>query len=296
MKKNEETYKTIFNNLPDIYYETDINGIIECISPSIKKYTEYRQNECIGKSINFLFKGNKYKGLFQKMLLSKNSVSNYEMRLTDKNGKVHHTLVSANIIKDTNGNIINISGLIKDICDLKAITDELYQFATFDELTGVYNRRVGMEFLKQELKKMRRGKTFLSICYIDINDLKIVNDNFGHEAGDNLILAIVEDIKLAMRESDILSRIGGDEFLLVFPDCKLSEVKTIWRRIQKSMRDRNKKPDAEYNISASYGFAETNSENILYIDELIQIADRKMYAHKRRTKIENHNKSTFKVQ
>jgi len=291
MKKSEEIYKTIFNNLPDIYYETDINGIIECISPSIKKNTGYEQKECIGKSINFLFKGNKYRGLYQKLLMSKNAVSNYEMKLTDKNGKVHQTLVSANTIKDTNGNIFKISGLIKDICDFKVITDELYQFATFDELTGVYNRRVGMEFLKQELKKIRRDQTYLSICYIDINDLKIVNDNFGHEAGDNLILAIVEDIKSAMRESDILSRIGGDEFLLVFPDCKLSEVKSIWKRVQTSIKERNNNPEAEYNISASYGFAETNSENILYIDELIQIADKKMYAHKRRTKIEKLNNS-----
>ena len=142
-----------------------------------------------------------------------------------------------------------------------------------------------MEFLKQELKKMRRGETYLCICYIDINDLKSVNDNFGHEAGDNLILAIVEDIKSAMRESDILSRIGGDEFLLIFPGCKLSEVESIWQRVQKSMNERNNKPETQYNISASYGFVETNSENIIYSDELIQMADRKMYENKRRAKI-----------
>ncbi len=294
MKKSEEYYKSIFNNLQDIYYEADMDGNITNISPSIKKYTDYEQNECINKNITFLFKGNKYKDLFLEALLSKESISNYEMQLTDKNGKVHHTLVSANIIKDKNGNIVKISGLIKDICDLKAVTEELYQFATYDELTGVYNRRVGMELLKQELKKLRRVKSFLSICYIDINDLKTVNDNFGHDAGDILILAIVEDIKSAMRESDILSRIGGDEFLLIFPGCGLSEVKAIWRRVQKSIRERNSKPDIEYNISASYGFAETNSENILFIDELIQIADKKMYAHKRRAKIEKLNNNPIR--
>ena len=294
MKKSEEYYKSIFNNLQDIYYETDLDGKISNISPSIKIYSEYEQNECINKNITFLFKGNKYRDMFLQTLISKESVSNYEMQLTDKKGKIHHTLVSANVIKDIKGNIIQISGLIKDICDLKTATDKLYQFATYDELTGVYNRRVGMEFLKQELKKMRRGQSFLSICYIDINNLKIVNDNFGHDAGDNLILAIVEDIKSAMRESDILSRIGGDEFLLIFPGCKLSEVKSIWRRVQKSMRERNNKFENKYTISASYGFAETNSENILYIDELIQVADKKMYAHKRRSKIEALNNKPIK--
>ena len=295
MKKSEEIYKTIFNNLPDIYYETNLDGKIIRINPSITKVSGYKPEECIDKNITLLFTGNKYKSIFIKTLLEKESISNYEIQLTDKQGKIHHSLISANIIKDSNGNITKITGLIKDICDLKAKTEELYQFATYDELTGVYNRRVGMEFLKQELKKMRRVKTFLSICFIDINDLKIVNDNFGHDAGDNLILAIVEDIKSAMRESDILSRIGGDEFLLIFPGCKLDEVKSIWRRVQKSIKERNKRSDNEYIISASYGFAETDSENLLFIDELIQIADKRMYAHKRRTKIKNLNNKPIKV-
>ena len=87
-----------------------------------------------------------------------------------------------------------------------------------------------------------------------------------------------------MRESDILSRIGGDEFLLIFPDCRLNEVKFIWRRVQKSLRERNSRSDSKYNISASYGFAETDSGNALSVEEIIQIADKRMYDHKRRTK------------
>lgn len=286
MKESDEKYRLIFEKLHDIYYETDAEGIISVISPSVKKFTGYKYDEIIGKNIQRLFKGNKYKGLFMKELLSKKSVSNYEIQLTDKNNKVHHTLVSADLSVDENRETVRISGLIKDICDRKRAKDKLYHFATYDELTGVYNRRVGMEFLNQELKKMKRGKTFLSICYIDINDLKNVNDNFGHDAGDNLIKYIIQDIKSAMRESDILSRLGGDEFLLIFPDCRLKEVKSIWERVEESLKERNSKDDIEYNISASYGFAETDSENALSSDEIIQIADKRMYDHKRRTKAE----------
>ena len=286
MKKSTDKYKIIFENLHDIYYETDMDGTITTVSPSLKRYTGYEQKDCLNKKISFLFKGNIYSGSFLKILLSKGSVSNFEIKLTDKIGTIHHTLVSANIIKDENGDACRISGLIRDICDLKLETEELIQYATFDELTGVYNRRVGLELLEQELRKIRRGNTFLSICFIDINDLKLVNDNFGHEAGDDLILAIVYDIKSAMRESDILSRIGGDEFLLIFPDCQLNEVNSIWKRVQKSLEERNQKADTKYNISISYGFAETSSKNIMTSDDLIQIADKRMYIHKRRAKIE----------
>ena len=284
MKKSDDKYRLIFEKLHDIYYETDEDGTIVTISPSVKKYTGYDQEELINKKITVLFKGNKYKGIFLKDLLSKGSISNYEIQLTDKDKKIHHTLVSADIIKDEKGKVVNISGIIKDISDRKQVQEKLYHFATYDEMTGVYNRRVGIEFLNQELKKMRRGKTSLSICYIDINDLKIVNDNFGHEAGDNLIKFIVQDIKSAMRESDILSRLGGDEFLLIFPDCRLKEVNSIWKRVEESLEERNSKDDIKYSISASYGFAETDSENALSSEEIIQIADKRMYDYKRRTK------------
>lgn len=286
MEKSNDIYRLIFEKLHDIYYETDEKGTIITLSPSVKKYTGYDQKELINKKITVLFKGNKYKGLFLKVLLSKESISNYEIQLTGKDKKIHHTLVSADIIKDENGKVVKISGLIKDVTDRKQVQEKLYRFATYDELTGVYNRRVGIEFLNQELKKMRRRKTFLSICYIDINDLKNVNDNFGHDAGDNLIKFIIQDIKSAMRESDILSRLGGDEFLLIFPDCRLKEVKSIWKRVEDSLKERNSKDDIEYNINASYGFAETDSENALSSDEIIQIADKRMYDYKRRTKAE----------
>ena len=293
MEKSDDKYRLIFEKLHDIYYETDAEGTILTVSPSVKKFTEYTHDEIIGKNIQLLFKGNKYKGLFMKVLLSKKSVSNYEIQLTDKNKDVHHTLVSADLTEDKNGEPKRISGLIKDICDRKQIEEKLYRFATYDEMTGVYNRRVGIEFLNQELKKMRRGRTFLSICYIDINDLKNVNDNFGHEAGDNLIKFIVQDIKSAMRESDILSRLGGDEFLLIFPDCRLKEVKSIWERVEESLKERNSKADIGYDISASYGFAETDSENALSSDEIIQIADKRMYDHKRQTKEERQKQDTY---
>jgi len=279
MTKSKDRYKTIFENLPDIYYETDMDGNITIISPSITKYTSYEPEECLNQNISFLFKGNNYSDLFLEVLLSKGSVSNFEIKLTDKQGKIHHTLISASIIKDKNRETYIISGLIKDICDQKQETEELFQFATYDELTGLYNRRVGMEFLKQELKKIRRTNTFLSICYIDINDLKIVNDNFGHEAGDNLIIAVITDIKSAM----------------IFPDCRLNKVKSIWQRVETSLEQRNLKADNRYDISVSFGFAETSSDNILDIDELIQIADKRMYIHKRRAKIEKMNSNLLKL-
>ncbi|RKX82376.1 MAG: hypothetical protein DRP58_10405 [Spirochaetes bacterium] len=284
MEKSKNKYQKIFDNLPDIYFETDMDGTIETISPSAYKNTGYDIDALIGKNINLLFKGKKYSMLFSLLLSSGQAVSNYEIELTSKDKKIHHTLVSVNFLFDENGTKIGVFGLIKDICDRKQLVDKLYKFATYDEMTGVYNRRVGIEFLNQELKKLKRGNTFLSICFIDINNLKVVNDNFGHKEGDNLIKIIVQDIKEAMRESDILCRLGGDEFLLIFPDCKLNKVKNIWKRVQKSLETRNKTESKRYKISVSYGFAETNSENPLRSEELLQIADKRMYNNKRRTK------------
>ena len=137
MEKSKNKYQKIFANLPDIYFETDMDGTIVTISPSAYKNTGYDIDTLIGENINLLFKGNKYSMLFSLLLSSGQAVSNYEIELTSKDKKIHHTLVSVNFLFDENGTKIGVFGLIKDICDRKQLVDKLYKFATYDEMTGV---------------------------------------------------------------------------------------------------------------------------------------------------------------
>ena len=152
-------------------------------------------------------------------------------------------------------------------------TRELEMFATTDPLTGVYNRRIGYLLLEEEIHKARRKKSVLTVCFIDINGLKEVNDNFGHKEGDDLILSVVNILKENLRESDILCRMGGDEFLVIMLDCGLNQSLEVWEGVQKSIDEKNGRKQKSYLVSVSRGFAEYNPIYPMTIDELVTTAD-----------------------
>lgn len=166
----------------------------------------------------------------------------------------------------------------------KKSEEELKKLATRDFLTNVYNRRTGLMMLEEEMEKSRIKGLPLTICFIDNNDLKEVNDTYGHGEGDKVIIAICKILKKTLRDIDIICRMGGDEFLLIFPGCTIEEAELIWYRLEYSIKQYNLKNNKPYKVSVSYGFAEYNPEDNIDIIEFVAIADRRMYQQKRRFK------------
>ena len=176
------------------------------------------------------------------------------------------------------------SDLKNEIEDKIRAEEKLKYFAAIDTLTGSYNRGMGLTFLENEIKAIRRNNGVFSICYIDVNGLKFVNDNFGHFEGDELLVMVCKFIKAVVRENDILCRLGGDEFIILFPSCKKENVEQIIEKIISNIDIENKKKLKPYDISFSYGIVQADCDNCIGIDEIIQMADEKMYEYKKKYK------------
>lgn len=181
---------------------------------------------------------------------------------------------------EKNGNIRGIIIAGWDITDRKKYEEELHLYATTDAMTGVLNRRTGLEMLDQHIRIAKRRPMKFTICYVDINNLKYVNDNFGHHDGDFMILKVVETIKANLREADIVCRLGGDEFMIIFIDCNETQARAIMERITKALDDYNKKKEKPYLITVSKGFAEYIPGEDINAEELIALADIEMYRDK----------------
>jgi diguanylate cyclase (GGDEF)-like protein/PAS domain S-box-containing protein len=171
----------------------------------------------------------------------------------------------------------------------------LESYATYDELTGAYNRRVGFDLLEKELFRACREGQSLAIGFVDIDGLKDVNDNLGHEAGDRLIVVAAESIKRVLRRGDLICRMGGDEFLLVHPDCSLSDAEQLWNRIEKEFV-KESSTDGRFTVSASAGFSTYKPESpgeeceqsmADLVVELVREADERMYCNKRKRKAQS---------
>lgn len=162
--------------------------------------------------------------------------------------------------------------------------DKIKHFSEYDALTEVFNRRVAFERLNKLYKEIIKKQGKLSVCFIDINGLKEVNDYLGHDFGDELILSIVDCIKKNTRDTDLIARLGGDEFLIIFNNMSAGDAEKVWMRISDEFDRINEEQNRKYVISASHGIEEFNIDTDKSIDIIINQADEKMYREKRQIK------------
>lgn len=153
-------------------------------------------------------------------------------------------------------------------------------YSEFDPLTKTLNRRAGIAKLNELFPSDERRRFLVSLCFIDINGLKEVNDNLGHKFGDELITSVADVIKETIREQDFLVRVGGDEFLIVFKGIGTERAETIWQRIIKVYSQINQDENRPYIISVSHGIVDFNNKQKAHVDDLINAADEKMYNEK----------------
>ncbi|TYC88473.1 diguanylate cyclase [Acetobacterium wieringae] len=171
------------------------------------------------------------------------------------------------------------AGVILTINQVK--NDEIKYYSEYDTMTGVFNRRTGFEKLKQLYKNIEKNEKLVSVCFIDINGLKDVNDFLGHDAGDELIIAVTRGIQNNIRSNDFLARLGGDEFLIIFEGLDEAEAEAAWQRIVAEYEQINATENRRYLISASHGIETISGSSNEYIDSIINQADEKMYREKK---------------
>lgn len=194
------------------------------------------------------------------------------------------------LIRWEDGKIVHLQQTI-NLKELKEFT----QGESFDELTGLLNRRAGMEKIAQFLKK---GSNFV-VALADIDNLKAVNDNYGHIEGDFLLKEVADILNQQLRESDFIFRLSSDEFLLLFNDTDEKEVSKILMDGNNKAKSLKKKYQKDYNISYTFGLYQVLSDNLLTVNDIIARSDEQMYKQKlrlRRTMIAEAENNLFSIE
>lgn len=161
----------------------------------------------------------------------------------------------------------------------KKYIEELKILVSIDKMTGVLNKEAGLEYLSNLLEAYRRDRQPLTICFIDIDNLKSINDTYGHLEGDSVIKMTSETIRSNVRDSDIIFRFGGDEFIIIFPKCALDEAMKIWLRIESELNKIYREKE-KYFVRVSHGFSTYDTCMKGTVEELIQEADSNMFENK----------------
>jgi diguanylate cyclase (GGDEF)-like protein len=188
--------------------------------------------------------------------------------------------VTAYPIKDKKGEVIEFVHISRDITGQKKVEEELRQLSVTDPLTGLYNRRGFMLLAQQHMKVVKRDKQDVGLLFADLDGLKKINDTLGHAEGDAALREAADLLKKSFRESDIIARIGGDEFVVLAMQTGKEATDTLTAGFRKRLDERNARPDKRYPLTLSFGVAYCVTGIPCVVDELLSRADHEMYRKK----------------
>ncbi|RQD69101.1 MAG: PAS domain S-box protein [Tindallia sp. MSAO_Bac2] len=277
LRKSEQRYEELAEKSKAIAFELDSKGLFTYVSPSAKTILGYSQEELVGKCYFYDIaspeKRTSLKEYGESVLAKGETVSDFEHQLQKKNGQEVWVTTNGFCLLDEHGKTKAFRGMDVDITHLKKAEEKIRYLSYHDQLTGLYNRH----FFETESERLDTSRNWpLTVMMVDANGLKLTNDAFGHHAGDELLVKMAQVLKNSVRSDDIISRIGGDEYVLLLPHTTEEEAGSMVERIQAHAASVTVRG---LPLSFSYGFY-TKATASLTMEDALKLAETKMYNQK----------------
>ncbi|MCW8821178.1 MAG: diguanylate cyclase, partial [Sulfurovum sp.] len=285
-KQSEDKLKlsaSVFTYAREGIIITDINKNIIDVNQAFVDITGYSHLEVIGKNPNILQSGRQDGNFYVELwnTLEQDGVWQGELWNRKKSGEeyVEHLTISA--VYDNKKVVQNYVALFTDITLQKQQQEELAHIAHYDMLTKLPNRVLFYDRLQQAISQATRRGQLISVVYIDLDGFKEVNDTYGHDIGDKLLILLAQRMSKLLRASDSISRIGGDEFITLLIDVSdKTSVISFLTRLLEIIEEPVPIDDLLINVSASIGVTFYPQNEELDVDQIIKQADQAMYQAK----------------
>ena len=280
LNESEQRYRNLFELSPGYINVHDLKGVIISVNEAAARALGYQPDEMIGKNLsNFLIPA--ARPFFAEYLqrLSRLIFEEGVFYVLTKNGERRIWQYRNRLYKDADGSTYVI-GCAQDITELKQFQKKLQDLTLTDDLTNLYNRRGFFTLAGQALRYARRTNKDCIVIYADLDNLKQVNDKFGHATGSQMIVDASNIFKTFFRDSDIAARLGGDEFVILVQDSSVDGAEVIKSRLQNLIEEFNQNNSRPFTLSISLGIAPFDPKSETTIEELVSEADRLMYVQK----------------
>ncbi|MBF0381541.1 MAG: EAL domain-containing protein [Magnetococcales bacterium] len=254
------------------------NKIVE-VNPAFSRITGYSLIEAIGRDPGFM-KSDRHDREFYSIMwrkIWKDGFWQGEIWDRRKNGEIYPKWLSINTVKNDSGELINCIGVFSDISIVKSAEEKLEKLAFFDPLTALPNRSLFKTRLEHEFTAAQRHNTKVALLFLDLDNFKNVNDTLGHSAGDQLLVVMADRIKSCVRESDTVSRLGGDEFTVILTGLEDEKaISPVADNILRALKQPVNLNEHQVMVGCSIGIAiyPTDGDSS---DVLIRNADASMY-------------------
>ena len=274
---------SVFSDARESIMITDAQGTILNVNDSFTHITGFSREEALGKNPRMLSSGQQgadfYRGLWQGLLTDGHWFG--EIWNRRKSGEVFAALLTISAVHDEQGQTQHYVSMFSDVTAQKRHQQQLEHMAHYDALTGLPNRVLLADRLKQAMRLVLRRKLLLAVVYLDLDGFKLINDTHGHALGDQVLVALASRIKLALREGDTLARMGGDEFVAVLVDLPNTEAcAPLLTRLLAVSSESLQLEGKTVGVSASLGVTFYPQADDIDADQLQRQADQAMYQAK----------------
>ncbi len=273
---------SVFTHAREGIMITDANGTIIDVNQTFSHITGYDREEVIGKNPRLLRSGQHDAAFYKSLWRTLTQTGNWtgEIWNRHKNGQPYAELLTISAVRDCDDNTQHYVALFTDITQKKLHEKQLQQMAHYDALTGLPNRVLFADRLRRAITACQRKQQSLAVVYLDIDGFKVVNDQLGHVTGDELLVALAQRMKAAIREIDTLARIGGDEFVAVLVDLdNPQDCKPVLDRLLQAAASKVIINGIPLQSSTSIGVT-IYPQDPVDADQLLRHADQAMYEAK----------------
>ena len=283
IRESRERFRAIIENIEDGYAEIDIDGNFTFFNDSLLRILRYTRDEFTGIKLQEVVHQEDLPGLVQaldEIRKTEKTSRRIEVKFIRIDGTIRYAETSISNIKDVKGHPVGFRGIVRDTTDRREMEDTIRKLAYYDSLTGLPNRLLLRDRLSMAIAYAKRNKKKLALMMLDLDKFKEVNDTLGHQMGDCLLQRVGDRMTDLVRESDDVTRMGGDEFVVLLPEIsRVEDSVVVAKKILASFQEPFLCNDHKLSIMTSIGIA-IFPDHGQDVDTLMKHADIAMYQAK----------------
>lgn len=281
MRRSEEHFRRLFENMQDVYYRTDAQGVVQLVGPGVRRVLGFEPHEIVGRTAEEYYPNLADRDAFKEAIRKYGEVADFPGQMVRKDGRIIDISISSSALFDEEGAFAGVEGIYRDVTERKELERELRRLASIDSLTDILNRRAFIESACEALESAGEPSVNHTLLLLDIDYFKSINDQYGHATGDQVLVRFARAVGEQIWPTDLFGRLGGEEFAILVKHTNAEHVRDLVDRVLDAVRSIRLESDGRPSRAVTVSIGAATRTSIDHrVEQLLDRADRALYQAK----------------